>query len=134
MRLPQLRQSCIIVASLMTWGHTTSNQHWKNVVYVNIAIWNRQCWINVVYFKVDLNHVKNVDLIFSINFYIRQPQNNLANVAIWKKRKAQGKQKIIFLALKKNYKIEYNEIKISFTLFLILTGTCRIVFAKWQKF
>ena len=52
---------------------TTSNQGWKNVVYINVEIYNvEQRPINVVHFNVDLNNVRqrrsNV-VILNIDFH-----------------------------------------------------------------
>ena len=54
---------------MMSQRHTTSNQRWNKVAYVNIEIYNvEQRRINVVHFNVDLNNVRqrrNNVVIFS---------------------------------------------------------------------
>ena len=92
--------------------HTTSNQRWNNVVYVNVEIYNvQQRWNNVVYFNVELNNVRqrrNNVVIFNVDFHnVGQRRNNVANTTIWKKLKPRFKNKIILL----NFK-EYGGLKI----------------------
>ena len=97
-------------------------------MYVNIRIYNvEQRRINVVYFNVDLNNIKqrrNSVVIFNVVFHnVGQRRNNVVNMTIY-----------LFELQRKIIWIEYNGLKIFFTLFPILTGICRRTFAKSQKF
>ena len=70
-------------------GRTTSNQRWKNVVYVNVEIYNiDQRWNSVMFFNVELNNVRqrqNNVVIFNVDFHnVGQCRNNVANMTIWK--------------------------------------------------
>ena len=72
--------------------HTTSNQRWNNVVYVNVEIYNvQQRWNNVVYFNVELNNVRqrrNNVVVFNVNFHnVGQRRNKIANMSISIKNK-----------------------------------------------
>ena len=105
-------------------GHTTSNQPWNIVVYVNVEICNvEQRWNNAVFFNVELNNVRqrwNNFVIFNVDFHnVGQRRNNVADMTIWKKNKPRFKNKIIFL----NFK-EYVGLIIFLHLFPILTLSC----------
>ena len=104
---------------------TTSNQHWNNIVYVNVEIYNvEQRWNNTVFFKVELNNVRqrrNNVVIFNVDFHnVGQRRNNVADMTIWKKKKPRFKNKIIFL----NFK-EYVGLIIFLHFFPILTLSWR---------
>ena len=71
---------------------TTSNQQWKNVVYVKANICNfEQPRTNVVYFNVNLNNIRqrqNNAVIFNVDFHkVAKRRNNVVNMTIWKKVK-----------------------------------------------
>ena len=57
---------------MMSRRRTTSNQRWKNVADVNVGIYNvDQRRINIVYFKDDLNNVRqrgNNVIIVNVDF------------------------------------------------------------------
>ena len=107
----------------------TSNQRWKNVVYINDGIYNvEQRPISVAYFNVDLNNVRqrrNNFVIFNFQFYnVGEHRNNVVNMIIW--RKSRGKHNNNYL----NW-IQWSQI--FFALFPMLTGICRRIFAKAQQ-
>ena len=113
--------------------HTTSNQRWNNVVYVNVEIYNvEQRWNTVVFFNVELNNVRqrrNNVAIFNVDFHnVGQRQNNVANMTIWKKYKPRFKNKITFL----NFK-EYVRLNIFLHFFPILREICKRAFPGPQK-
>ena len=65
--------------------HATSNQRWKNIVYVNVEIHNiEQRWNKVVFFNVEFNNVewqrRNNVVIFNVDFH------NFTNMFIWKNK------------------------------------------------
>ena len=69
-----------------------SNQHWNNVVYINVEIYNvEQRRINVVCFNVDINEIRqrqNNGVIFNVEFCnVDQRQNNVVNMTIFRKLK-----------------------------------------------
>ena len=76
----------------------TPNQRWKNVVLVNVTIYNvKQRRISVVYFKVDINNAgqhQNHVVIFNVDFHsFRQRQNNVVNMIICKNAKSKHRVK-----------------------------------------
>ena len=76
----------------MSQRHTTSNQRWNNVVFVNVEIYNvEQRRTNIVHFKVDLNNVRqrrnNVAIFNEDSDNVGQRWNNVVNMTIWRKLK-----------------------------------------------
>ena len=65
---------CCFMFDVTSWRCTTPNQFWNNVAYVNVEICNvEQCPIEVGYFNVDLNNVRQVKYIHC----------NVANISLW---------------------------------------------------
>ena len=96
---------------------TTSNQCWKNIVYVNVEIYNvQQHWNNVVYFNVELNNVRQgrnkLSFLTSIFITLGNIETTLRIWPFERKIKPWFKNKIIFLSFK-----EYAGLKISFSFF-----------------
>ena len=139
---------------------TLSNQHWNNVVYANLEIYNveqrrnnvEKRQNNVVYFIVDINNIRqrwNNVATFNLEFHnVDQRQDNVVNMTIHKKLK---REKKYFWALKKRKKEKERKrkenwnwihwtpslgyyFKILLTLFPISREIWRKIFAKPQKF
>ena len=94
---------CCCQSDMMSRHLSMSNQHWNNVVYVNVEIYNiEHCQINIVYFKCDINKVRqhpNNAVIFNAEFHnVDQCQNYAVNLTIFKKSK---RAKNLFLSFKK---------------------------------
>ena len=54
-------------------------------MYINAEIYNvQQRWNNIVYFKVELNNVRQRRNIFNVDFHnVGQRRNNAANMTIF---------------------------------------------------
>ena len=118
---------------MMSQRRTTSSQRWRNVVYVNVEVYNVQLrLINVVYFNIDFSNVRqrrNNVVIFNIDFHnVGQRQNNVVNMTIWI-NKLSHESKTKFLSFKENAGLT-----IFLFFFPILRGICKRIFAKPQKF
>ena len=117
---------------------TSKNDQEKWEIFViNSVLKTNQHWINIFYFKLDLNNVQqrqNSILIFRMDW--KTLRNVGTTLWIWpfeKKQTSRATQNNIFELLRKIIWIEYNGFKIFFTLFPILTRICRRVFANPQK-
>ena len=112
---------------------TTSNQHWSNVVYVNVEIYNvQQRWNNVVYFNIELNNVRQRqnNVYLNIGFHhVGQRRNNVANKTISQKNYALIQKQINIFELQGICRTQ-NLLQF----FSILRGICKRIFAEPQKF
>ena len=128
----QTFQRCLLVDTT-SWRGATSNQHWNNVVYFNVGIYNVDLrWINVVYFKVDINNVRqrrNNVVIFNVDMNnVGKRRNNIGKWQFLKRTK-----QIIANRIHEIRSFNYYFI-IFFILLPILNWICRRVFARPQKF
>ena len=103
----------------MSRRRTTSNQRWNNVADVNVGIYNvDQRRINIVYFKDDLNNVRqrgNNVIIVMFDFHkLGSVETPLWILPYEKKKKLRGKHKIILLSFKeKLFKLNKMDWKLS---------------------
>ena len=117
----------------------TSNQHWNRVVHINDRICNvKQRRINVAYFGVDFNNVKQQRFHFQRRFLqrwatLKQCCEYDHLLKIEKYTSSQEHNNISEFQIK-IISIEYFELKIYFTLFPISRDICRKIFANPWKF
>ena len=82
---------CCLLVHMTSRRRTTTNQRWNNVVNVNVGIYNvKQSRINVVYFNVHMNNVRQRwnNVIFNVEFHnVWQRRNNVVKMTNSKKNK-----------------------------------------------